>query len=92
MPISMIAIDSESEEHDVRASRPDGTTLGGAAPKVLAQELGLEPFAVFWQDDGFRLRLGINNPSLFMEQIHQIPIEPLPDPTVVMNRERPTRG
>jgi hypothetical protein len=36
----MIASDSGSGEHDVRASLPDGATLGGAASKVLAQELG----------------------------------------------------
>src|ERR1700692_545877 len=62
--------------------------LSSAAPKVLTQELGREPFAVFCQDDGFGLRLRIDDPSLFMEQINQIPIEPFPDPTVVMKRER----
>jgi hypothetical protein len=87
----MIASDSGSGEHDVSASLPDGATLGGAAPKVLTQELGREPFAVFCQNDGFGFRLRIDNPSFFVEQIHQIPIEPLPDPTVVMKRERQNR-
>jgi hypothetical protein len=72
----MIASDSGSGEHDVSASLPDGATLGDAASKVLAQELGREPFAVFCQDNGFGLRLRVDNPSLFMEQIHQIPIDP----------------
>jgi hypothetical protein len=72
-------------------SRADARSSLRPAPKVLAEKLFREPFAVFGANDRFGLRLWIDNPSSFMKQIYQIPIQSLPDATVIVERERQNR-
>src|SRR5262245_41634525 len=56
--------------------------------EVLSQKRLGQSLAVVSQHYGFRFGSGIVDPALLVEEIHQSPIEPLPDPSIVVTGQR----
>ena len=55
--------------------------------KVLPQKIRGQSLAVLGEHDRLCLRPRIDNPPFLVEQVHEIPVQPLPDPATIVKRQ-----
>ena len=55
--------------------------------KVLPQKLRGQSLAVLGKYDRLRLRPRIDDPPFLLEQVHEIPVQPLPDAATIVKRQ-----
>lgn len=54
---------------------------------MLGQELASAHFAILGEDDRFRLANGVQSPAPVKQEIHQVPVQPLPNSTAIVKRK-----